>query len=111
MNSFVLDSLRGLNEIIQFNLGSKRLDEINEKIDALGEKQKELKKFEGRAKAITDSTIMAFLFGILLVALALEARGLIGFDGVLISTISLMSSFGPVVALSSLSNNMRHTLL
>ena len=33
-----------------------------------------------------------------------------GFDGVIICTIAMMGSFGPVVALSSLSNNLNQTL-
>ncbi|NLL42113.1 MAG: ABC transporter ATP-binding protein [Firmicutes bacterium] len=110
LNSFVLDSLRGLKEIIQYGMGQKRLQQLNEKTDELSRKRKELKKYEGLAKAITDTVILLFSAAMLFVSLLLYTRGSLGFDGVLISTISMLSSFGPVVALSSLSNNLRHTL-
>ncbi len=37
------------------------------------------------------------------------AFGVIGFDGVLISVIALMSSFGPVVALANLGSTLQNT--
>lgn len=110
MNSLLLDSLRGLQDVIFFGWGKEKLDQIKDKTDQLGEQQAKLKTYEGRAKAITDLTILFFSAAVLFVALYLEGQGRIGFDAVLISTIAMMSSFGPVVALSSLSNNLRHTL-
>jgi ATP-binding cassette subfamily C protein len=110
LNSFVLDSLRGLKEIIQYGIGHKRLHELNEKTEKLGEQHRSLKGYEGMAKTITDTVILVFSATMLFLSLTLHTRGMIGFDGVLISTMAMMSSFGPVVALSSLSNNLRHTL-
>lgn len=110
LNSFVLDSLRGLKETIQYGVGQKRLHELNEKTERLGHRHNDLKRYEGMVKAITDAVIVLFSAAMLFLSLSLHAKGIIGFDGVLISTIAMMSSFGPVVALSSLSNNLRHTL-
>lgn len=110
LNSFVLDSLRGLKEIIQYNQGEHRLNQLNKGSTELSEKHKLLKNYEGIAKAITDSVILLFSSAVLLVGLYLFNIGALGFNGVLLSTIAMMSSFGPVVALSSLSNNLRHTL-
>lgn len=110
LNSFVLDSLRGLKETIQYGVGQKRLDELNEKTKRLGHRHSNLKRYEGMVKAITDAVIVFFSAAMLFLSLSLHAKEIIGFDGVLIATIAMMSSFGPVVALSSLSNNLRHTL-
>ena len=110
LNSFVLDSLRGLKEIIQYGMGQKRLLQLNARTDELSRKHRELKKYECLAKAITDTVILFFSAAMLFTGLLLYTRGAVGFDGVLIPTIAMMSSFGPVVALSSLSNNLRHTL-
>lgn len=60
LNSYILDSLRGLQEIIQYNQGRERLKSLNKQSDILGQKHKELKNYEGMAKAITDSTILFF---------------------------------------------------
>ena len=46
----------------------------------------------------------------LFLTLILYSNGVISFEAVVISTIAMMSSFGPVVALSSLSNNLNQTL-
>lgn len=110
LNSYILDSLRGLQEIIQYNQGRERLKSLNKQSDILGQKHKELKNYEGMAKAITDSTILFFSAAMLFLGVFLYTKEMLAFDGLLISSIAMMSSFGPVVALSSLSNNLRHTL-
>ena len=110
MNSFILDSLRGLNEIIQYDMGEKRLNMMDERTDKLGSKQELLKKYEGITKAITDIAVLSFSTIMLFTSIFLEQRGVIEFNDVLITTISMMSSFGPVIALASLSGNLRHTL-
>lgn len=110
MNTFLLDSLRGLGEIIQYDMGEKRLEEINKKTDKLTDKHRKLKNYEGITKVITDIAVLSFSAMMLFTSINLEKKGLIAFDGVFISTIAMMSSFGPVIALSSLSGNLRHTL-
>lgn len=110
MNSFFLDSLRGIRESIQYNATKKRLEDINNLTEKLDEKQKKLKDYEGNIKAVTDATILIFSLVMLFVSIYLNSKDIINFEGVLISTISMMSSFGPVTALSNLANNLFHTL-
>lgn len=110
MNSFFLDSLRGIRESIQYNATKKRLEDINDLTEKLDEKQKKLKDYEGSIKAVTDGTILTFSLLMLFVSIYLNSKNIINFEGVLISTISMMSSFGPVTALSNLANNLFHTL-
>lgn len=110
MNSFFLDSLRGIRESIQYNATKKRLEDINNLTEKLDEKQKKLKDYEGTIKAVTDGTILTFSLLMLFVSIYLNSKNIINFEGVLISTISMMSSFGPVTALSNLANNLFHTL-
>ena len=103
LNSFVLDSLRGLDETIQYGCGEKREEQMERK-------QKEMKKLEGTQRGGTNVLILIFSFGMLFLTTWLHQQGEIGFDAVLLCTILMMSSFGPVVALSSLSNNLMQTL-
>lgn len=110
MNSFFLDSLRGIRESIQYNATKKRLEDINDLTEKLDEKQKKLKDYEGNIKAVTDGAILTFSLLMLFVSIYLNSKNIINFEGVLISTISMMSSFGPVTALSNLANNLFHTL-
>ena len=110
MNSFFLDSFRGIRESIQYNATKKRLEDINNLTEKLDEKQKKLKDYEGNIKAVTDGAILTFSLLMLFVSIYLNSKNIINFEGVLISTISMMSSFGPVTALSNLANNLFHTL-
>lgn len=110
LNSFVLDSLRGLDETIQYRQGEKRSAEMQRRSDSLAGMQKKLSRMEGSQRSVTNLTILLASFGMLFLTLNLYGRGSIGYDGVLICTIAMMGSFGPVVALSSLSNNLNQTL-
>lgn len=110
MNTFILDSLRGLEEIIQYDIGSQRLDSIDKKTLDLACIQKKLKHYEALTKVVTEGAVLIFSGLMLLAGLYLYQSQKLGFDGVVISTIAMMSSFGPVLALSSLSGNLRHTL-
>ena len=110
LNSFVLDSLRGLDETIQYGCGEKREEQLERKRVELDAKQKEMKKLEGTQRGGTNVLILIFSFGMLFLTTWLHQQGEIGFDAVLLCTILMMSSFGPVVALSSLSNNLMQTL-
>lgn len=110
LNSFVLDSLHGLDETIQYGQGLVRNAQMQEQSKHLGIMQKELNRMEGRQRGYTNLTILVCSFGMLFLSIHLYQSGQMGFDGLLTCTISMMGSFGPVVALSSLSNNLNQTL-
>ncbi len=110
LSGYVLDSMRGLLESIRYNATNVRLDNMNQKTDELNSLQKRLKKIEGHNVSITDVAIIFFSITMLLVGICLYQNGTIGFDGLIVSTVAMMSSFGPVAALSSLAGNLTHTL-
>ncbi len=110
LNSFVLDSLRGLDETIQYGQGEKREREMEERSVRLGNLQKGLSRLEGAQRSFTTLAILSFSFGMLFFTLYLGRQGELDFGGILICTIAMMGSFGPVTALSSLSNNLNQTL-
>ena len=110
LNSFVLDSLRGLDETIQYGQGEKRKEQMSERSKNLAGIQKSLSKMEGSQRSFTNMVILLASFGMLALSIWLYDKGAIGFEGILTCTIAMMGSFGPVVALSSLSNNLNQTL-
>lgn len=110
LNSFVLDSLRGLDETIQYGQGNVREREMEAQSDSLAGLQKKLNTMEGKQRAITNLVILAASFGMLFLTLYLYGQKTLDFDGAVTCTIAMMGSFGPVVALSSLSNNLNQTL-
>lgn len=110
LNSFVLDSLRGLDETIQYGQGEKRKEQMKAHSDSLAVMQKELSVLEGKQRSLTNTVILLCSFGMLFLCLFLQQAGALSFDGVVTCTIAMMGSFGPVVALSNLSNNLHQTL-
>ena len=110
LNSFVLESVRGLDETIQYGYGEKRNQQMEERSVSLGRMQKELSRMEGSQRAVTNLVILLFSFGMLFLMLSLYERGAVSFEAVVICTVAQMGSFGPVVALSSLSSNLNQTL-
>lgn len=110
LNSFVLESLRGIDETIQYGQGKKRKTQISEKSIELGKMQKDLNRMEAMQRAVTDLVILCCSLGMFFLMYHLYQAGNVTFDAMLLATIAMMGSFGPVTALSSLSNNLNQTL-
>lgn len=110
LNSFILDSLRGLDETIQYDKGEERMKQIDDRSRELGLMQKKLNRHEAVQGSLTNMAILLFSFGMLFFMLWKYERGIVSFDNMLITVIAMMGSFGPVTALSNLSNNLNQTL-
>lgn len=108
LNSYFLDSLWGIKEILQFGCGEKRNKEIENKTDDLMNINKKLKNYEGIIGGLTNSVILIFTLAILIISYLVVKDG--DFKNIIIPTIAMASSFGPVIALSNLSNNLFLTL-
>lgn len=109
LSAFVLDSLHGISELIQFGSGKKRCDEMSEKTEDLLKTEKNMKQKTGTNMAVTNTVIFVFDIILLITAAFLYQSGSVGFDGVIIPVIALMSSFGPVVALANLGSTLQNT--
>ena len=109
-NSHLLESLKGIKEILLFDQGQNRLNEINRNSDILESKMSGIKKHEGIIKAFTDVTIMAAILTFLFISINLYQNNTINIGQALVAIVILSSSFGPTVALSNLSNNLVQTL-
>lgn len=109
LGSFVLDSLRGLSETLQYGQGQERMRQMNHRTDELSKEEERMKRTTGRNMAITGMTILISDLLMLFVSSMLYQRGTLEFDGVLISTVALMSSFGPVTALANLGSTLQNT--
>ena len=110
LNSLFLESLRGLRELIQYGKTTQREHIINEKTASLAHTQDKLKKYEYSSRAFTDITIYAFDIAMLFVSLWLYEKGAVSFDNSIVAVVTLMSTYGPVTALSNLSNTLAQTL-
>ena len=104
LSAFVLDSLRGLAETLQYGQGENRMNDMNSRTDALSGVEETMKRTVGRNTAVTNTVILIFDLAMLFLSAAL-----CGFDGCLIVTLALMSSFGPCVALAALGATLQNT--
>lgn len=109
LSAFVLESLRGLGESIQYGSGAARLRSMNRKTEELSQTEWKLKwKMAGNA-GVTQTLIFLLDLGMLFFSVRLYQGGMMSAEGVVISTIALMSSFGPVVALANLGSTLQST--
>ncbi len=106
LGSYFLDSLRGIAEIIQYGAGADRLNKIDEQTDKLNDINGQLK--DKGARYLATSEFLISLFGLLMLALAVSLK--LSGAVVIITTVSLLSSFGPVMALSNLGAGLSETV-
>lgn len=104
LSAFVLDSLRGLPETVQYGQGRKRLAEMDAQTDALSQTEAHMKRTAGKNTASVNTTILLFDLAMLFLSAKLA-----GFEGCLIATLAMMSSFGPVVSLAALGATLQNT--
>lgn len=104
LSAFVLDSLRGLPETVQYGQGRKRLAEMDAQTDALSQTEAHMKRTAGKNTAAVNTTILLFDL-----AMLFSSAKLAGFEGCLIATLAMMSSFGPVVSLATLGATLQNT--
>ena len=101
---FVLDSLRGLPEIIQYGQGENRMEQMNRQSAALAGQESHMKQMTSWNTAITNFVILLFDMAMLFASASLG-----DFAGTLLPTLALMSSFGPVIALAALGATLQQT--
>lgn len=110
LNSFILDSMYGLDEIMQYDKGIERAKQINRHSLDLSKLQLNLYYYEGTQRAATNLAIQFFSWLMIFVMLMQYSMHTILFENMILCIIAMIGSFGPVVALSSLSNNLHQTL-
>ena len=110
MNDYFLDSVRGMKEIQLFNHENIRLEQIHLRSQAIDQAFLRIKEQEGQIRVYTEWAVSIFNILILFTGLVLYNYQQINFAGLVIAVILLMSSYGPVIALSNLSNNLLQTL-
>ena len=108
-NNYVLDSLRGLKEVLLYKNGEERLNNINNNSIRLNKSLDKIKEHEGIIRAITDITIMIAILTFVFLGMSKFLSGEITFTAAMVAIVIVASSFGPVVALSNLSNTLLQT--
>ena len=110
MNDFFLDSVRGMKEIQLFGYAKQRLAEIQQRSQKIDMAFERIKDQEAKVRVYTEVAVSVFNIIMLFTGLILFSLDKIDFSAFLVGVILLMSSYGPVIALSNLSSNLLQTL-
>lgn len=110
LSSFVLESLRGIKEIIQYNSGNKRLNDLKELTIKLDNEENSLKKIMAFNISLCNVVVLLANMIMLFYGGYLFGHGLIDFEAYLISVLALFSSFGPFIALANLGSGLQNTI-
>lgn len=109
INTVFLENLYGMREILSFNQEKNRQLLMEQKSNLANQSVEQLKKHQGITKAWTETVILFMSMIMLFTGMYLTQIGTLSFNEFLVSIIALMSSYGPVVTLSNLSNNLLQT--
>ncbi len=109
LSSFLMDSLKGIKEIIIFGKKNHTLHSIDTYSHELNGTTKNLKRHEGLLKALTDTMIYLTVFVQLFTSVYFITEREADMGAVLLAMLVLFSSFGPSLALSQLSASLVHT--
>ena len=110
LTSYVLESLKGIRESMQYDNTKERIDKMQDMTAKLEGTNEELKKYEELTRALSDLTVIATGVIIFLYTAHQSHTNGASLESVIIPTTLALSSFGPFIALSNLSNNLLQTL-
>ena len=109
LSGFVLDTLRGMDELLQFGAGEQRMEEAHGLDAKLAADEFKLKRAAGASMGATHAIIVILDLVMIATSVLLWNAGALGFDGLLLSVLAFMGSFGPVVALANLGSTLQGT--
>lgn len=110
LSGIVLDSLRGLSQVLQFGAGDARMSLIDDESRRLSDAQGRLSSASSTVAAASGALIMLFSLAVMLLGGGLVASGEMTMDGMAIVTVAVMGSFGPFVALANLGTTLQGTI-
>ncbi len=106
----VLESVRGMKELLWFQAANHRKEQILQSTKELASKEKKIKQGMAKGVSATNVCVIAFTVLTLLASMALARQGMVASDVVLMAPMLMISSFGPVIALSNLGTGLAQTL-
>ena len=110
MNSFVLDSLRGLSETLQFGAQKQRARELNERMASLACTERKLKGRSANALAVSGAVVLALDVAMIALAMLFVMQGTLEFGHAVMAAGTFMASFGPLLAVAALGSTLQQTL-
>ena len=110
LNSTVLDHLYGMEDILQYQQEKTKMGQMQKQTIELEQITGKLKNNEAKQRIATDWAILTAGAVIAMMAAHYVQQDVLSASQALIAVVAMMSSFGPVAALSALSNDLNQTL-
>ncbi len=108
-NSYFLDSIKGVKDIVLNNAGDQRKQEVNARSDMLLRETKQMKHDTTKAAAFTELAVSLSIIATLIVGIVLVANNIMTVGHMIVGVVTVFSSFGPVIAISALPGNLTQT--
>ncbi|NEG95250.1 ATP-binding cassette domain-containing protein [Bifidobacterium sp. SMB2] len=109
LDDYVLDGMRGIDEIIRFRQGDRRIDGITSRTKSLWDERGRLSRANGSFAAIGGVLVELFVVAAVAVAWWAAAGTSLSIPESVIAVVLIASSFGPTLALSALPANLTQT--
>lgn len=106
LNSYVLESMCGLKESMQYMDTDRRLSGLNKQTSSLANCEKELKYFQAKLISLTNFYFVLLSLGLCLIHLYLNSS----MESMIGSSVLQISSFGPVIKLANLGSTLSQTI-
>ena len=108
-NSYFLDSMKGIQDILLHNAGEQREKEVNARSEKLLKETRRMKDASTKAAAATELMVSLFIIFTLAVGILLCHNGDITIGKMVLGVVTVFGSFGPVIAISALPGNLTQT--
>ena len=106
LNNYVLESMHGLKESMQYMDTDNRLLGLNERTSILATHEKELKHFQAKTISLTNLCVVLLSLGLCLIHVSMNSS----IQSTIVSSVLQISSFGPVIALANLGSTLSQTI-
>ena len=108
-SAYFLDSIKGIKDIVLNNAGEEREKEVNRRSDGLLKETKKMKHNITCAGSAIELTVSVFVLITLAVGIMLVKKDMLSLGRMIIGMVTVLSSFGPVIAVGSLPGNLTQT--
>lgn len=106
LNLSILESLKGIKEVVNFSMQDERMNEVDSLTRDLNRSSKKLSNNMGNNFATSSTIILMANIVFILVGARLYMAGEVNFLNLIFPIAIFISSFGPTSALASLGNNL-----
>ena len=108
-NSYFLDSIKGIKDIVLNCAGEQRKQEVGKRSERLLYETERMKHDTAKASAFTELVVSVAIIAALATGIMLVNKEMISIGRMVIGVVTVFSSFGPVIAISALPGNLTQT--